>query len=67
MFGGGLKEWDTAAPFAVAEHHGYVALDGTGAPFAYNRRNSIDVMTHPRWLAGVLVGNVWEAWNRRRP
>ena len=39
----------------VAGNREYNQRNGFSVPFAYNRRNSIDVMTHPRWLAGVLL------------
>lgn len=39
----------------VAGNREYNQRNGFSVPFSYNRRNSIDVMTHPRWLLGVLA------------
>ena len=39
----------------VAGNREYNQRNGFSVPFAYNRRNSIDVMTHPRWLMSVLL------------
>ena len=37
LFTGGLKEWDAAAPFAVALHQGFAVGDVPGEGFVYNR------------------------------
>ncbi|HYC45837.1 MAG TPA: alpha-hydroxy acid oxidase, partial [Burkholderiales bacterium] len=39
---------------AVAGNREYNRRNGFSVPFKYNRRNTIDVMTHPRWMFGVL-------------
>ena len=39
----------------VAGNREYNQRNGFSVPFSYNRRNSIDVMTHPGWLLGVLA------------
>lgn len=32
----------------------YLYHNGFGMPFALNRRNTADILAHPRWLAGVI-------------
>ena len=38
----------------VPPNREYIHRNGFGTPFRLNARNVIDVLTHPRWLAGVL-------------
>jgi isopentenyl diphosphate isomerase/L-lactate dehydrogenase-like FMN-dependent dehydrogenase len=40
---------------AVAGNREYNKRNGYHVPFRYTRKNSIDVVTHPRWLCGVLL------------
>lgn len=39
---------------AVPPNREYIHRNGFGTPFRLNARNTLDVLTHPRWLAGVL-------------
>jgi isopentenyl diphosphate isomerase/L-lactate dehydrogenase-like FMN-dependent dehydrogenase len=38
----------------VAGNREYNRRNGFSVPFKYNSRNTIDVLTHPRWMLGVL-------------
>ena len=38
----------------VPPNREYIHRNGFGTPFQLNSRNLFDVMTHPRWLAGVM-------------
>lgn len=38
----------------VAGNREYNKRNGFSVPFKYNSRNTIDVLTHPRWMLGVL-------------
>ena len=38
----------------VPPNREYIQRNGFGTPFKLNARNTIDVLTHPRWLAGVM-------------
>ncbi|WP_338244774.1 alpha-hydroxy acid oxidase [Aurantiacibacter hainanensis] len=38
----------------VPPNREYLWRNGFGMPFALNRRNMTDILTHPRWLAGVV-------------
>ena len=38
----------------VPPNREYIHRNGFGTPFRLNARNGLDVMTHPRWLAGVM-------------
>lgn len=38
----------------VPPNREYIQRNGFGTPFRLNARNVLDVMTHPRWLAGVM-------------
>lgn len=38
----------------VQPNREYIRRNGFGTPFKLNPRNAVDVLTHPRWLAGVL-------------
>jgi isopentenyl diphosphate isomerase/L-lactate dehydrogenase-like FMN-dependent dehydrogenase len=38
----------------VPPNREYIHRSGFGTPFRLNARNTLDVMTHPRWLAGVM-------------
>jgi isopentenyl diphosphate isomerase/L-lactate dehydrogenase-like FMN-dependent dehydrogenase len=38
----------------VAPNREYIQRNGFGTPFKLNARNTLDVLTHPRWLAGVM-------------
>jgi isopentenyl diphosphate isomerase/L-lactate dehydrogenase-like FMN-dependent dehydrogenase len=38
----------------VPPNREYIQHNGFGTPFKLNARNTIDVLTHPRWLAGVM-------------
>jgi isopentenyl diphosphate isomerase/L-lactate dehydrogenase-like FMN-dependent dehydrogenase len=38
----------------VPPNREYIARNGFGTPFTLNARNTIDVLTHPRWLIGVM-------------
>jgi isopentenyl diphosphate isomerase/L-lactate dehydrogenase-like FMN-dependent dehydrogenase len=38
----------------VPPNREYIQRNGFGTPFKLNARNALDVLTHPRWLAGVL-------------
>ena len=56
LFTGGLKEWDAAAPFAVASHQGFAVGDVPGIGFEYNRAAPLigsGFVCHPA-LADIL-------------
>ena len=38
----------------VPPNREYLMRNGFGMPFALNRRNLADILSHPRWLAGVI-------------
>jgi isopentenyl diphosphate isomerase/L-lactate dehydrogenase-like FMN-dependent dehydrogenase len=38
----------------VPPNREYIQRSGFGTPFTLNARNTLDVLTHPRWLAGVM-------------
>jgi isopentenyl diphosphate isomerase/L-lactate dehydrogenase-like FMN-dependent dehydrogenase len=38
----------------VPPNREYIHRNGFGTPFQLNARNALDVLTHPRWLAGVM-------------
>jgi isopentenyl diphosphate isomerase/L-lactate dehydrogenase-like FMN-dependent dehydrogenase len=38
----------------VAGNREYNKRNGFSVPFKYNSKNTLDVMTHPRWMLGVL-------------
>jgi isopentenyl diphosphate isomerase/L-lactate dehydrogenase-like FMN-dependent dehydrogenase len=38
----------------VTPNREYIQRNGFGTPFRLNARNTLDVLTHPRWLAGVM-------------
>ena len=38
----------------VPPNREYISRNGFGTPFKLNARNTLDVLTHPRWLAGVM-------------
>lgn len=38
----------------VQPNREYIQRNGFGTPFRLNTRNTIDVLSHPRWLAGVM-------------
>ena len=38
----------------VPPNREYIHRSGFGTPFRLNARNTLDVVTHPRWLAGVM-------------
>lgn len=38
----------------VTPNREYILRSGFGTPFTLNERNTLDVLTHPRWLAGVM-------------
>jgi len=63
IFTGGLSEWDTAAPFAVAEHRGFIARDVNNDPFEYNRERPVvpsGFVAHPtiaELLAVAVAGS----------
>ena len=38
----------------VPPNREYIHRSGFGTPFQLNARNTLDVFTHPRWLAGVM-------------
>lgn len=40
---------------AVAPNREYNARNGFGIPLRFNARNVADVLSHPRWLCGVLL------------
>lgn len=39
---------------AVASNREYNRRNGFAMPFRYNRRNTLDVLAHPRWMLGCL-------------
>ncbi|BBC72766.1 alpha-hydroxy-acid oxidizing enzyme [Altererythrobacter sp. B11] len=39
---------------SVPPNREYIHRNGFGTPFRLNARNTLDVLTHPRWLAGVM-------------
>lgn len=39
---------------AVPPNREYLMRNGFGMPFGLNRQNVPDILTHPRWLAGVI-------------
>ena len=38
----------------VPPNREYIQRNGFGTPFRLNARNTVDLLTHPRWLAGVM-------------
>jgi isopentenyl diphosphate isomerase/L-lactate dehydrogenase-like FMN-dependent dehydrogenase len=40
---------------AVAGNREYNRRNGFSVPFTYNSKNTTDVLTHPRWMLGVLA------------
>ncbi len=38
----------------VPPNREYIQRNGFGTPFKLNMRNTLDVLAHPRWLAGVM-------------
>ena len=38
----------------VTPNREYIQRNGFGTPFQLNARNTLDVLLHPRWLAGVM-------------
>ena len=38
----------------VPPNREYIQRNGFGTPFNLNAKNTLDVLTHPRWLAGVM-------------
>jgi isopentenyl diphosphate isomerase/L-lactate dehydrogenase-like FMN-dependent dehydrogenase len=38
----------------VPPNREYIQRNGFGTPFRLNARNTLDVLSHPRWLAGVM-------------
>jgi len=38
----------------VTPNREYILRSGFGTPFRLNARNALDVLAHPRWLAGVM-------------
>ena len=38
----------------VPPNREYIQRNGFGTPFKLNARNTLDVLTHPHWLAGVM-------------
>jgi isopentenyl diphosphate isomerase/L-lactate dehydrogenase-like FMN-dependent dehydrogenase len=38
----------------VTPNREYIQRNGFGTPFKLNARNTLDVLTHPRWLTGVM-------------
>lgn len=38
----------------VPPNREYIQRNGFGTPFKLNARNTLDVLTHPRWLTGVM-------------
>ncbi len=38
----------------VPPNREYIQKNGFGTPFKLNARNTLDVLTHPRWLMGVM-------------
>ena len=38
----------------VPPNREYIQRNGFGTPFKLNARNTFDVLTHPRWLAGIM-------------
>lgn len=38
----------------VPPNREYIQRNGFGTPFTLNARNTLDVLRHPRWLAGVM-------------
>lgn len=38
----------------VPPNREYIQRNGFGTPFKLNARNTLDVLTHPRWLLGVM-------------
>lgn len=38
----------------VPPNREYIHRNGFGTPFKLNARNTLDVLTHPRWLGGVM-------------
>jgi isopentenyl diphosphate isomerase/L-lactate dehydrogenase-like FMN-dependent dehydrogenase len=39
----------------VPPNREYIHRNGFGTPFRLNARNTLDVLSHPRWLAGVMA------------
>ncbi len=40
---------------AVAGNREYNRRNGFSVPFSYNSKNTVDVISHPRWMLGVLA------------
>ena len=54
----GFYEWDVAAPYCVAEHHGLVASHLDGSPVTFNHM--------PPYVTDLLVSRPWLAPSLRR-
>ena len=39
---------------SVPPNREYISRNGFGTPFRLNARNTLDILAHPRWLAGVM-------------
>lgn len=57
---GGQYEWDSAAPVAVARHHGYHASRADGSALRYNRTDPYlpDLVVCPKAQAGDLLARI---------
>lgn len=50
----GCKALLVTLDMAVPPNREYLHTNGFGTPFRLNMRNTLDVLTHPRWLLGVM-------------
>jgi isopentenyl diphosphate isomerase/L-lactate dehydrogenase-like FMN-dependent dehydrogenase len=50
----GCKTLFVTLDLPVPPNREYIQRNGFGTPFKLNARNTFDVLTHPRWLGGVM-------------
>jgi len=50
----GCKTLFVTLDLPVPPNREYIQRNGFGTPFKLNARNTLDVLSHPRWLAGVM-------------
>ena len=52
--GAGFQALLVTVDGAVAGNREYNRHNGFSVPFKYNRKNTVDVLMHPRWMVGTL-------------
>lgn len=52
--GAGFEALLVTVDGTVAGNREYNRRNGFSVPFSYNRKNTLDVLTHPRWMFGCL-------------